>query len=248
MTHIVPMKRSYDRTPGDLRPVEIIPGEAPYAEGSALIKLGETHVLCTATVDERGVPRWMVGSGKGWVTAEYAMLPRSSKQRIEREAVRGKQGGRTVEIQRLIGRSLRAVTDMTALGERQVIIDCDVLRADGGTRCAAITGGYVALAIACRLLVAEGKLKRSPLRSAVAGVSVGVLRNTPILDLDYSEDSRADVDVNVVLTDAGAFVELQGTAEKAPFSPDTLQAMLSLASTGLDTLFSAQREAIAAGS
>jgi ribonuclease PH len=244
MTHVIPMRRSYDRLPGQLRPVEILPDEAPFAEGSALVRIGETHVLCTATVDDTNVPRWMKGKGTGWVTAEYAMLPRSSKERIDREAVRGKQGGRTHEIQRMIGRSLRAVTNLSALGERQVIIDCDVLRADGGTRCASITGGYVALALACQRLVKDGKLKRSPLRSAVAAVSVGVLRGTPLLDLDYSEDSRADVDVNVVMTDAGEFVELQGTAEHAPFSPDTLQAMLALASAGLDELFAAQRAVI----
>jgi len=243
MTLIIPMRRSYDRTTDQLRPVEIIPHEAPYAEGSALIRIGDTHVLCAATVQE-DVPRWMKGQGKGWVTAEYAMLPRSSPVRIEREATRGKQGGRTVEIQRLIGRSLRAVMDMAALGERQVILDCDVIRADGGTRCAAITGAYVALALACRGLVTAGKIKRNPLKSAVAGVSVGVLSGVPVLDLDYSEDARADVDVNVVMTDQHAFVEIQGTAEQEPFSPETLQAMLALASTGLTDLFAAQHAAL----
>jgi ribonuclease PH len=247
MTYVVPMKRSYDRLAGDLRPLEITPGAAPYAEGSALIKLGETHVLCTATVDDANVPRWMKGSGKGWVTAEYSMLPRSSKHRVEREAVKGRQGGRTVEIQRLIGRSLRAVVELEALGERQVIIDCDVLQADGGTRCASISGGYVALAIACQRLVSDGKLKRNPLRSAVGAVSVGVLRSTPILDLDYSEDHRAEADVNVVMTDLGGFVEVQGTAEGAPFSRDLLDAMLDLGGSGLQSIFAAQRAAIACG-
>ncbi len=244
MTITVPMRRSYDRTLGQLRPVEIIPNEAPYAEGSALIRIGDTHVLCAATVQE-DVPRWMKGKGKGWVTAEYAMLPRSSPRRIEREAVRGKQGGRTVEIQRLIGRSLRAVCDMEALGERQIMLDCDVIRADGGTRCAAITGAYVALALACRKLMTEGKVRKSPLKSAVAAVSAGVVRGVPILDLDYSEDSKADVDINVVMTDGNAFVELQGTAEQEPFSPEVLQAMLDLASGGLAELFAAQNAALA---
>ncbi|HYI25921.1 MAG TPA: ribonuclease PH [Thermomicrobiales bacterium] len=248
MTYIVPMKRSYDRLANQLRPLEIVPNEAPYAEGSALIKLGDTHVLCTATVDDASVPRWMKGSGKGWVTAEYSMLPRSSKHRIEREAVKGKQGGRTVEIQRLIGRSLRAAVDMEALGERQIIIDCDVLRADGGTRCASISGGYVALALACKRLVSEGKLKKSPLSTTVAAISVGVLRSTPILDLDYSEDHRAEADVNVVMTGAGAFVEIQGTAEGAPFSRELLDGMLAIAESGISELFAAQRDAIRTGS
>ncbi len=244
MTITVPMRRSYDRSVSELRPVEIILNEAPYAEGSALIRIGDTHVLCAATVQEE-VPRWMKGKGKGWVTAEYAMLPRSSPRRIEREATRGKQGGRTVEIQRLIGRSLRAVCDMSLLGERQVILDCDVIRADGGTRCASITGAYVALALACQKLVAEGKVRKQPLKSAVAAVSVGVLRGIPILDLDYSEDSKADVDMNVVMTDKNAFVEVQGTAEHEPFSPEVLQAMLDLANGGLTELFAAQRQALA---
>ncbi|MDQ3656978.1 MAG: ribonuclease PH [Chloroflexota bacterium] len=237
------MRRSFDRSVSQLRPVEIVPNEAPYAEGSALIKIGDTHVLCAATVQEE-VPRWMKGKGKGWVTAEYAMLPRSSPRRIEREATRGKQGGRTVEIQRLIGRSLRVVCDMSALGERQIILDCDVIRADGGTRCASITGAYVALALACQKLVAEGKVKRPPLKSAVAAVSAGVLRGIPILDLDYSEDSKADVDINVVMTDQNAFVEIQGTAEQEPFSPEVLQAMLDLANSGLAELFAAQKGAL----
>ncbi len=246
MTHVIPMRRSYERELNELRPLEIIPNEAPFAEGSALIKLGDTHVLCCATIQD-DVPQWMKGRGTGWVTAEYGMLPRSSPERIEREAAKGKQGGRTVEIQRLIGRSIRAVVDMKALGERQVVLDCDVLRADGGTRCASVTGAYVALALAFHKLQAEGRLKKNPLLSAVAAVSVGVVNGAPVLDLDYREDSRADVDVNVVMTDRNAFVELQGTAEKNPFSPETLQKMLDLANQGLSHLFTAQQAAIAEG-
>ncbi|MDP9366451.1 MAG: ribonuclease PH, partial [Chloroflexota bacterium] len=183
----------------------------PHAEGSALIMLGETHVLCAASVEER-LPRWLVGQGRGWVTAEYGMLPRSTRQRTPREAAVGKQGGRTVEIQRLIGRSLRAVVDLDALGERQITLDCDVIRADGGTRTAAITAAYVALASALARLRAERKLKRDPLRGAVAAVSVGIVSGTPLLDLDYDEDAGADVDADVVMTDRGAFVEVQATA------------------------------------
>ena len=239
-------KRADGRNPEDLRSLEIVPGAVPYAEGSALIKLGRTHVLCAATVEDR-VPRWMLGKGRGWVTAEYSMLPRATRERTQREAVQGKQGGRTVEIQRLIGRSLRAVTDLQALGERQVIIDCDVLQADAGTRCAAITGGYVALALACRGLVSSKRVKRDPLLAAVAAVSVGVVRGVPLLDLDYSEDGHADVDFNVVMTDAHAFVEIQGTAERTPFTPATLDELLVLASMGLDRLFAGQRAAIEAG-
>jgi len=235
--------RRGDRAIDALRPLEIATGVAPYAEGSALIALGDTRVLCTATVEER-VPRWMVGKGKGWVTAEYSMLPRATKQRTAREAKDGRQGGRTVEIQRLIGRSLRAVVDVEALGERQVIIDCDVLQADGGTRCAAITGGYVALAIACRDLQRKRLVRRAPLRAAVAAVSVGVVGGTLVLDLQASEDQGADVDVNVVMTDGGAFVEIQGTAEQEPFSRDDLDQMLTLVGIGLDHLFAAQRAAI----
>ena len=243
MTQTISMPRSHDRSPDGLRPVTIATGAIPNAEGSAYIKMGNTHVLCSATVEER-VPRWMMHKRRGWVTAEYAMLPRSTNQRTPREAVAGKQGGRTIEIQRLIGRSLRAVTDLEALGERQIIIDCDVVRADAGTRCAAITGSYVALALACRKLLAEKKIKRNPLRAAVAAVSVGVVNGVPLLDLDYREDGRADVDFNVVMTDAHAFVELQGTAERAPFSQATLDHLLLLASTGLDELFAAQRAAL----
>ncbi len=238
--------RRDDRGHEEMRPIEIVPGAVPYAEGSALIKQGQTHVLCTATVEAK-VPRWMLGKGRGWVTAEYSMLPRATKERTPREAALGKQGGRTVEIQRLIGRSLRAVTDLDALGERQIILDCDVLQADAGTRCAAITGSYVALALACRRLQAEKKIKRDPMRAAVAAVSVGVVRGVPLLDLDYGEDGAADVDFNVVMTDAHAFVELQGTAERNPFTPAALDELLVLASIGLDALFAAQRGALGQG-
>jgi ribonuclease PH len=245
VTHIIPMRRSYERALDGMRPIEIVPDEAPFAEGSCMIRIGDTHVLCTATVQE-DVPRWMKGRGTGWVTAEYGMLPRSSPERIDREAAKGKQGGRTVEIQRLIGRSLRAVVDMKALGERQVMLDCDVIRADGGTRCASITGAWVALDLALKRLVREGKLRKNPLKAGVAAVSVGVVKGVPVLDLDYREDSKADVDVNVVMTDRNTYVEIQGTAEADPFSPETLQQMLGLANTGLAELFAAQRAAVAA--
>jgi ribonuclease PH len=240
---LVPWKRRNGRGAEELRPLEIVPGAVPYAEGSALIKQGDTHVLCAATIEEN-VPRWMQGKGRGWITAEYAMLPRSTKQRTPRATSAGRQDGRGVEIQRLIGRSLRAVADLDALGERQIIVDCDVLQADAGTRCAAITGGYVALALALRKLQAERKLKRNPLPNQVAAISVGLVRGAELLDLDYNEDSNADVDFNVVMTDANAFVEIQGTAEKTPFTPQTLDIMLTLASTGLDQIFAAQRNAL----
>ena len=228
----------------ELRSVEIIANVAPNAEGSALIKMGNTHVLCTATVEEK-VPGWMKGRGSGWVTAEYAMLPRATKQRTQREAVQGKQGGRTVEIQRLIGRSLRSIVNLKALGERQIIVDCDVILADGGTRCASITGGYVAMAQAIHNLRAQERISRDPIEAVVAAVSVGVVKGIPLLDIDYSEDASADVDFNVVMTDQHAFVEIQGTAEKSPFTPATLDELLVLASTGLDSLFEAQKKALA---
>jgi ribonuclease PH len=243
MTFTIPLRRSYGRSTEEMRPVHIAPHAIPHAEGSCYIKVGDTHVLCAATVDEN-VPRWMKGRGSGWVTAEYAMLPRATPERTQREATQGKQGGRTVEIQRLIGRSLRAVVDLEALGERQIILDCDVIRADGGTRCASITGAYVALALACKRLMDNQHLRKYPLKSALAAVSVGIVNGVPLLDLDYSEDSKADVDANIVMTDANTFVEIQTTAEKDPFSPATLEHMLVLASTGLDRLFEAQREAI----
>ena len=240
---IAAWKRRNGRGVEELRPLEIVPGAVPYAEGSALIKQGDTHVLCAATIEEN-VPRWMQGKGRGWITAEYAMLPRATKQRTPRATSTGKQDGRGIEIQRLIGRSLRAVADLEALGERQIVVDCDVLQADAGTRCAAITGGYVALALACRKLQADRKLKRNPLPNQVAAISVGLVRGLEVLDLDYTEDSNADVDFNVVMTDAAAFVEIQGTAEKNPFTPRTLEIMLALASTGLDQIFAAQRNAL----
>lgn len=239
-------RRAGGREAEQLRALEIVPDAVPYAEGSALIKLGNTHVLCAATVEER-VPRWLVGKGKGWITAEYSMLPRATRERTQREAAAGKQTGRTIEIQRLIGRSLRAVVDLGLLGERQIIVDCDVLRADGGTRCAAISGGYVALALAVRRLLQKQRLKRDPLLAAVAAVSVGVVRGATLLDLDYNEDPIADVDCNIVMTDANAFVEIQGTAEGTPFSPGTLEELLVLASMGLDTIFREQQRVLALG-
>jgi ribonuclease PH len=244
MTEIVTLTRSFNRGPEDLRPLEIIPHAVPFAEGSALIKLGRTHVLCAATVEER-VPRWLANKGSGWITAEYSMLPRATRERTAREATLGKQGGRTLEIQRLIGRALRAVVDLEALGERQIILDCDVLVADGGTRCASITGAYVALTLALRRLQEQQRIKRNPIRAAVAAVSVGVVRGVPMLDLDYDEDAIADVDCNVVMTDRNAFVEIQGTAERTPFPQATLDDLLLLASIGLDHLFAAQRESLA---
>ena len=236
--------RSFGRSTEHLRPVTITIGTAPQAEGSATIAIGNTIVLCAATVDER-VPKWISGKGRGWVTAEYGMLPRATNQRTAREAANGKQGGRTVEIQRLIGRSLRAIVNLDRLGERQIILDCDVLNADGGTRCASITGAYVAMALAIRRLIETKKLREDPLKGQVAAVSVGVVKGVAMLDLDYSEDKDADVDANIVMTDANAFVEIQGTAEGAPFLPATLDEMLVLASTGLDELFAAQRAALA---
>ena len=240
------IRRKDNRAAEALRPLAIAPHAVPNAEGSALITVGDTHVLCAATVEER-VPRWLAGKGGGWVTAEYSMLPRATKERTPREAALGKQGGRTVEIQRLIGRSLRAAVDLKALGERQIIIDCDVLRADGGTRCASISGAYVALALALHRLRRDRAIKKDPLAAAVAAVSVGMLNGVPILDLDYAEDSKADVDVNVVMTDAHRFVEVQGTAEGAPFSDAELSEMLLLAQLGLDQIFRVQREAISVG-
>lgn len=235
-------KRAGGRRNDELRPVEILPGYAPYAEGSALITMGNTHVLCTATVEDR-VPPFLVGTGKGWVTAEYGMLPRSSPSRIDR--TRSLTGGRTQEIQRLIGRSLRAVTNLERLGSRTILIDCDVLRADGGTRTAAITGGYVALRIALERLVRTGQLKAVPLAGAVAAVSVGVVFGEARLDLDYEEDSNAEVDCNVVMTDRGAFVEVQGSAEGKPFDRASLDAMLALAEQGIGQLIEVQRAALA---
>ncbi len=229
------------RRADELRPVRIERGFTEYAEGSVLIAFGRTRVLCTASVEE-SVPPFLKGTGQGWVTAEYGMLPRATHTRTPREAAKGKQGGRTLEIQRLIGRSLRAVVDLAALGERQVVLDCDVLQADGGTRTAAITGAWVALADACEALVARGVLSASPVRDQVAAVSVGLVGGEVLLDLDYAEDSTCDTDMNVVMTGAGGFVELQGTAEHGAFDRKALEALLALAEKGIGELLAAQRE------
>ena len=234
--------RSYGRSDDQLRPVTMVPGFMPYAEGSCLIEMGDTKVICTATVED-SVPRWMKGSGKGWVTAEYSMLPRSSPERISREVNRGRPSGRTQEIQRLIGRSLRAITDMDALGERSVLIDCDVLQADGGTRTASITGAFVALQEAMSK-VGEGD--SSPLMDSVAAISVGIVGGQPVLDLDYSEDSTAQVDMNVVMTGAGKLVEVQGTAEQGTFERAELDALMDLATTGVAALTAEQERALGA--
>ena len=234
------MTRIDGRSPADLRPVRIEPGALAYAEGSALIETGDTRVLCAVSVED-GVPRFLRGAGQGWLTAEYAMLPRSTNTRTPRSA---SSGGRAREIQRLIGRSLRAVVDLRALGERTLTVDCDVLQADGGTRTAAITGAYVALCQALDGMDARGQLSGQPLRSAVAATSVGVVDGEVLLDLCYEEDSRAEVDVNIVMTDAGDFVEVQGTAEGAPFSRATLDAMLALGWRGIARLLAAQRDAL----
>jgi ribonuclease PH len=232
------------RTADALRPVSIEPYPLAYAEGSALISIGNTRVLCAATLEDR-VPQWMRGKGLGWVTAEYAMLPRATQERTQREAARGRVGGRTHEIQRLIGRALRSIVDMRRLGERTVVLDCDVLQADGGTRTAAITGAYVALALALRKPFTPGA-ENWPLRNAIAAVSVGFVGGSGYLDLAYEEDSRAEVDMNVAMTDGGEFVEVQGTAEAAPFSRDKLDEMLRLAEKGIRELFAAQSAALAA--
>lgn len=234
------MARIDGRSPDDLRPVSIQPGALAYAEGSALIETGDTHVLCAVSVEE-GVPRFLRGQGRGWLTAEYAMLPRSTHTRTPRSA---SSGGRAREIQRLIGRSLRAVVDLRALGERTLTVDCDVLQADGGTRTAAITGAYVAVRQTLDVMGEHGQLSGAPLRAAVAATSVGVVDGEVLLDLCYEEDSRAEVDVNIVMTDAGDFVEVQGTAEGAPFSRATLDAMLALGKLGIDRLLAVQRRAL----
>ncbi|HET9030602.1 MAG TPA: ribonuclease PH [Candidatus Aquilonibacter sp.] len=238
------MMRSDGRRPDELRPVSIEPGFLKYAEGSALITVGNTRVLCAASLEEK-VPQWLKGKGVGWVTAEYAMLPRATHERTQREAARGKVGGRTHEIQRIIGRALRAVTNTAKLGERTIWIDCDVLQADGGTRTASVTGAYVALALA---LGASKHFTASnwPLAGMIAATSVGVVNGTPLLDLAYDEDSRAHTDMNVFMTDAGKFVEIQGTAEAAPFDRAELDTMLALAEGGIRSLFRAQRDVLAA--
>ncbi len=239
---------SFERTDGratdELRTVKITPGFLPYAEGSVLIEMGYTRVVCSASVEDR-VPYFLRNSGQGWVTSEYAMLPRATQQRTPRETGRGGPSGRTQEIQRLIGRSLRAIADMTALGERTITLDCDVLQADGGTRTAAITGCFVAFALASRRLVKAGKISRSLVRNQVAAVSVGIVGNMPMLDLKYDEDSKAEVDMNVICTDDGRFIEVQGTAEREPFSKAQMDQLLALASSGIEKLLKIQRETIA---
>ena len=240
-------KRSDGRAFDQLRRVTLTRGVMEFAEASCLVEWGKTKVICTATIEEK-VPPFLRDSGTGWVTAEYGMLPRSSAKRIEREAARGRLGGRTQEIQRLIGRSLRAVTDLAQLGERTIIIDCDVIQADGGTRCASITGGFVALLEALRQLRARGVLARLPVREFVAAASVGIVKGRPALDLDYAEDSTAEVDMNVVMTGSGGFVELQGTAERAPFRPAALNHLLRLARVGIRDLLALQRRALGASS
>jgi ribonuclease PH len=233
--------------PDGLRPTTIEPGFVRPATGSALISVGETRVICTASAQE-SVPRWMAGQGRGWVTAEYGMLPASTGDRKQRDVSKGRPDGRTVEIQRLIGRSLRGVIDFGALGERTIYLDCDVLQADGGTRCASITGAYVALALACAKLQAGGLLERTPLTGSVAAVSCGIVGGVPLLDLDYSEDSTAEVDANVVMTGEGGLIEVQATAERTPLSRAHLDELLALAATGIDELRSIQAAAIEAGS
>lgn len=235
--------RPSKRTADQLRKIEIIPQFSKYAEGSCLIKCGDTHVLCTASIDER-LPSFLRGSGLGWVTAEYGMLPRSTHDRTDREAAKGKQSGRTQEIQRLIGRSLRAITDRKALGETQIKIDCDVIQADGGTRTASITGGYVALALACKHLVKIGKIGKLPLVDAVAAVSCGLYCGEAILDLEYTEDSNAQADANFVLTGGGKIIEIQGTAEQNPFSEEEFAKLMALAKKGVAELVAAQKKAI----
>ncbi len=236
--------RSHGRANNQLRSVTITRNYTRHAEGSVLVSFGDTRVLCTASVEER-IPSFLKGTGKGWLTAEYSMLPRATHMRTEREAARGKQAGRTLEIQRLIGRALRTVVNLQALGERTLILDCDVLQADGGTRTAAITGGYVALVDATRVLRNQGLIKKDPLRGAVAAVSAGIVQGEPVLDLDYGEDSQAETDMNIVMNDAGAFVEIQGTAESHAFRRDELEQLLVLASDGIRTLIAVQSEALA---
>ena len=236
--------RPSGRTPEQLRPVSIERGYTRHAEGSVLVSFGDTRVLCNASIENR-VPAFMRGKGEGWVTAEYGMLPRATHTRSDREAARGKQGGRTLEIQRLIGRSLRACVDRGALGERTITLDCDVLQADGGTRTAAITGAYVALVDAVRLLQSRKEIARNPIHGAIAAVSVGVYRGVPVLDLDYAEDSDCDTDMNVVMNDGGGFIEVQGTAEGHAFRRGELDALLNLAEQGIAELVAAQRAALA---
>ncbi len=232
--------RPSGRAPDELRSIRLTRNYTKHAEGSVLVEFGDTKVLCNASIDNR-VPRFLKGSGQGWVTAEYGMLPRSTGQRMDREAARGKQGGRTMEIQRLIGRSLRAAIDLRALGEHTITIDCDVIQADGGTRTAAITGGYVAMEDAIRHLQQKGRIRKDPVHGFVASVSVGIYQGVPVLDLDYAEDSAAETDMNVVMNDAGAFIELQGTAEGHAFRMDELMSMIGLAKNGITTLIERQQ-------
>ena len=237
--------RPSQRATNQLRSVEIIRHYTKHAEGSVLVKFGDTHVLCTASVEEK-VPGFLKGKNQGWVTAEYGMLPRSTGSRMDREAAKGKQSGRTQEIQRLIGRSLRVIIDLEKLGERSIHIDCDVIQADGGTRTASITGAYVALHDAISTLLTSGKISHNPLKQAVAAISVGVYKGTPVLDLDYIEDSDCDTDMNVVMTADGGFVEIQGTAEGEPFARDTMNTMLDLAASGIGELLAMQKTTLAA--
>ena len=236
--------RPSGRAADQLRPIRFTRNFTKHAEESVLVEFNDTKVICTASVDNR-TPRWLKGSGKGWVTAEYGMLPRSTGERMNREASKGKQGGRTMEIQRLIARSLRAVVDLDALGERLITLDCDVIQADGGTRTASITGSYVAMVDSIRHLLAQGELDKDPLYGQVASVSVGIYQGVPILDLDYAEDSNAETDMNVVMNESGAFVEVQGTAEGHAFRRQELDAMLDLATQGIQTLIDAQSAVLA---
>lgn len=238
------MMRPSNREPNQMREIKITRSYTKHAEGSVLVEFGETKVICTASVEER-VPRWLKGKGKGWVTAEYGMLPRSTGSRMGREAARGKQGGRTMEIQRLIGRSLRAAVDLEVLGEQMITVDCDVIQADGGTRTASITGGFVALSDAIQHLMEQGAVKQNPITTPIASVSVGVFQGVPVLDLDYAEDSNAETDMNVVMNSEGQFIEVQGTAEEAPFSMDEMQQMLALAQQGIGELIAHQQESLA---
>jgi ribonuclease PH len=233
--------RPSKRSPDQLRSVTLTPGYAKYAEGSCLVKFGDTHVLCTASVDEK-VPGFLRGTGLGWVTAEYGMLPRATHERTDREAAKGKQSGRTQEIQRLIGRSMRAIVDRKLLGEMQIKLDCDVLQADGGTRTAAITGGYVALGLACKFLLKSGKLTTNPLTDSVAAISCGLYNGTAVLDLDYAEDSNAQADANFVMTGRGGIVEVQGTAEHAPFEASQFDELMNLARGGIAQLSAMQAD------
>lgn len=238
------MKRPSGRAADQLRSIRITRSYTKHAEGSVLVEFGDTKVICTVSV-ESGVPRFLKGQGQGWLTAEYGMLPRATGERNQREASRGKQGGRTLEIQRLIGRSLRAALDMTKLGENTLYVDCDVIQADGGTRTASITGAMVALIDALKVLKKRGALKGEPLKQMIAAVSVGIYQGEPVLDLDYLEDSAAETDLNVVMTNAGGFIEVQGTAEGAPFQPDEFNAMLALAQKGMNEIFELQKAALA---